>query len=124
MATFELETTYLGIDANRITPLAGGPDFWKTVDRNAAAGGLLVTASAATAGSRHWEMHPNGDEALILLDGDARIVFERPAGLEPHEMSPGDTLIVPQGTWHRAETRSGYRMLYMTFGSGTLHRPL
>ena len=124
MATFDLEATYLGIDANRITPLPGGPEFWKTVDRNAAAGGLLVTATTASGNSRHWEMHPNGDEALVLLEGEARIVFERPAGDEVHAMAPGTTLIVPQGTWHRAETQRGYRMLYMTFGIGTQHKPL
>jgi mannose-6-phosphate isomerase-like protein (cupin superfamily) len=124
MATFDLEKTYLGIDANRITALPGGPEFWKTVDRNAAAGGMLVTASTAGGNSRHWEMHPNGDEALVLLEGEARVVFERSAGDEVHDMAPGATLIVPQGTWHRAETRRGYRMLYMTFGSGTQHKPL
>jgi mannose-6-phosphate isomerase-like protein (cupin superfamily) len=124
MATFDLETTYLGIDANRITPMPGGPEFWKTVDRNAAAGGMLVTASAGTANSRHWEMHPNGDEALVLLEGKVRMIFERSGGDEAHDMAPGATLIVPQGTWHRAETQRGYRMLYMTFGSGTQHRPL
>src|SRR5215469_3928286 len=99
MATFDLENTYLGIDANRITPLAGGPEFWKTVDRNSAASGMLVTVSAAKGSSRHWEMHPDGDEALVLLGGDARIVFERSARAETHDMSPGATLIVPQGTW-------------------------
>jgi mannose-6-phosphate isomerase-like protein (cupin superfamily) len=124
MATFDLESTYLGVEANRITPVPGGPEFWKTVGRNPAAGGMLVTASAGTANSRHWEMHPEGDEALVLLEGEVRMIFEAPSGAEAHDMAPGSTLVVPQGTWHRAETQSAYRMLYMTFGSGTRHKPL
>jgi len=38
MTTFELETTYLGLDgAGRVTPLPVGPDFWQTIGENAAA---------------------------------------------------------------------------------------
>ena len=54
-----------------------------------AAGGMLVTASSAKGDSHHWEMHPNGDEALVLLEGEARVVFERPTGDEVHALLEG-----------------------------------
>jgi hypothetical protein len=39
-------------------------------------------------------------------------------------MAPGTTLIVPAGTWHRAVDQHGARMLFMTYGEGTQHKPV
>ena len=68
-------------------------------------------------------MHPRGDEVLVLLEGAARMVFERAGGDEVFDMAPGATLVVPQGTWHRAVGQRGLRMLFLTYGAGTQHRP-
>ena len=123
---FDLETTYLGLNgAGGVTELPVGPDFWTTVADNPAVGGTLVTVSAAEGDWPHWEMHPKGDEVLVLLEGALGIIFERPGGrAERHDLAPGATLIVPAGVWHRAVDQQGVRMLFITFGAGTTHRPV
>jgi mannose-6-phosphate isomerase-like protein (cupin superfamily) len=125
MTTFDLETTYLGLDGlGRVTPLPVGPEFWKTIGENPTAGGTLVTVSAGEGDWKHWEMHPSGDEVLVLLQGHVRMVFEKPDGEQTFDLSPGATLIVPAGTWHRAQDQKNVRMLFVTYGKGTSHKPV
>ena len=123
MTTFDLETTYLGLDGlGRVTPLPVGPEFWKTIGDNPAAGGTLVTVSAGEGDWNQWEMHPSGDEVLVLLQGHLRMVFQKSDGEQTFELSPGATLIVPAGTWHRAQNQKDVRMLFITYGEGTRHK--
>lgn len=123
MTTFDLETTYLGLDGlGRVTPLSVGPEFWKTIGDNPAAGGTLVTVSAGEGDWNQWEMHPGGDEVLVLLQGHLRMVFEKSDGEETFDLSPGATLVVPAGTWHRAQDQRDVRMLFITYGEGTRHK--
>ncbi len=125
MTTFDLEKTYLGLDGSgRVTPMPGGPAFWQNIDKNPNAGGTLVTVGTAEGDWTHWEMHPRGDEVLIVLEGQVRMIFERPGGEESFDLSPGATLVVPAGTWHRAVGQKQLRMLFMTYGEGTSHKPL
>lgn len=125
MTTFDLENTYLGLDGKgRVTPMAGGPEFWRNIDKNPNAGGTLITVGTGEGDWKHWEMHPGGDEVLIVLEGEVRMIFERPDGEESFDLSPGATLIVPAGTWHRAVAQKQLRMLFMTYGEGTQHKPV
>ena len=124
MPTFDLEKTYLALDGHgRVTPMPVGPDFWQTVDSNPAAKGTIVTVNAAEGDWDHWEVHPNGDEVLVLLEGETQIVFERPDGEQTFDLKPGSTLIVPAGVWHRARGQKHVRMLFITYGAGTTHKP-
>jgi mannose-6-phosphate isomerase-like protein (cupin superfamily) len=71
-----------------------------------------------------WEMHPRGEEVVMLLSGSATMVVEidgseRRITLE----EPGSYVVLPRGTWHRAETREPTTMLFVTPGEGTEHRP-
>jgi mannose-6-phosphate isomerase-like protein (cupin superfamily) len=125
MARFDLESTYLALDgAGRVAQLAGGPAFWASVDEQPAAGGTLVIVSTGEGDWAHWEMHPKGDEVLVLLEGRARMLFEADGGEQVHDMAPGATLVVPAGTWHRAVEQRDMRMLFITHGEGTQHRPV
>jgi mannose-6-phosphate isomerase-like protein (cupin superfamily) len=125
LPTFDLESTYLALDgAGAVTALPVGPDFWRTIEDNPAARGALVTVSAAEGDWTQWEMHPAGDEVLVLLEGELQMVFQRAGGEESFDLAPGATLIVPKGTWHRARRQKGVRMLFMTWGAGTTHKPV
>jgi len=125
MTAFDLEKTYLGLDGKgRVTAMAGGPEFWRTVDKNPNAGGTLVTVSTGDGDWKHWEMHPRGDEVLIVLEGNGRMIFEQPDGEQTFDLAPGSTLIVPAGTWHRAVGQKQLRLLFMTYGEGTTHKPV
>ena len=122
---FDLEATYLALDgAGAVTSMEGGEAFWRNVATSAAAGGTLVTVSGGDGDWPHWEMHPAGDEVLVGLEGSARLVFEHPDGLTTlHDMAPGVTLVVPRGVWHRALGQQGLKVLFITYGAGTQHRP-
>ena len=122
---FGLETTYLALDgAGAVTPMEGGEAFWRNVEGSAAAGGTLVTVNGGEGDWPHWEMHPAGEEVLVVLEGTARILFEHPDGrTQTLEMTPGVTLTVPRGVWHRALGQRRLKTLFITYGAGTQHRP-
>jgi mannose-6-phosphate isomerase-like protein (cupin superfamily) len=125
VTTWDLETTYLGLDGRgKVTAMPGGATFWQTIDQNPAAGGTLVSLMGGEGDWASWEMHPEGDEVLVLLEGAATVVFERPDRDELHPMRPGSTLVIPAGAWHRAVRQSGAKMLFITYGPGTTHRPV
>lgn len=124
MPRFDLETTYLSLGgAGEVRSLPVGPQFWTTIDDNP---DLLANLMAVFSGEGDWdhrEMHPEGDEVLVLLEGEMRMVFDRPEGLEVLFMSPGTTVVVPAGVWHRGLDQRGAKLLAITYGAGTEHRP-
>ncbi|MBY0416816.1 MAG: cupin domain-containing protein [Pararheinheimera sp.] len=72
-----------------------------------------------------WEMHPEGDETVILLSGQVTFVLQQEAGevlvlLE----QPGDFVVVPKNIWHTARTEIKTKLLFVTPGEGTQHKPL
>lgn len=122
---FRLDSTYLAMDGKgALTELPVGPDFWQTIDRNPAARGTLVTMGESEGDWPHWEMHPKGDELVMLLDGAATMIFERHAGDEHIPLMAGEAIVVPRGVWHRALVQRKSRMLFATFGEGTQHKPV
>ncbi|RAK51053.1 hypothetical protein [Phenylobacterium deserti] len=69
MPTFDLETTYLSLDGQgRVAVHPVDPGFWETMDGNPAILTNLVGVYAGGADWPHWEMHPEGDEILVLLE--------------------------------------------------------
>lgn len=125
VAAFELESTYLGLDGKGgVRKLAVEADFWQTIDKNPAARGTLVTAGESKGDWEHWEMHPKGDEVVYLLKGEVTLIFERKDGDERVRLAPGQAVVVPAGVWHRALVPKASRLLFMTFGEGTRHKPL
>ena len=99
------------------------PEFWSTIAaRDDLAEGRLVAVFACAADWGHWEMHPNGEEVLVLLSGKITMIFEE-GGLERDvELQPGRACIVPRGTWHRAIVAVAGQLLAITYGRGTEHR--
>ena len=121
---FDLETTYLALDGGgAVTQMQGGEAFWRNVESGAAAGATLVTVNSGEGDWPHWEMHPVGEEVLVVLEGAARLLFEHPDGqTQARDLSPGATVVVPRGVWHRAMDQRGLKMLFITYGAGTQHR--
>jgi len=124
MSTFDLESTYLALDRDGgVTELPVGPDFWSKVQQSAAAGGAMVAVYPMKADWPHWEMHPRGDEVLVLLDGRLELILDEPGGERRVRFGPGQTVVIPAGVWHRALVPEPGRLLGITFGDGTEHRP-
>lgn len=124
MPAFDLETTYLSLDGQgRVArhPVAG---FWESVDGNPEILGTLVGGYVSTEDWPHWEMHPAGEEVLVLTEGRMTLILDEPGGERRVEMTPGSTCVVPRGVWHRALVAEASRFIGITYGAGTAHRPL
>jgi mannose-6-phosphate isomerase-like protein (cupin superfamily) len=126
MTAFDLEQTYLFVDgAGGLTAQAVGPTFWAEIADNPLAGATMISAGAGAGDWPQWEMHPAGAEVLVILEGAPRIWLEHPDGrLETVAARPGATVVVPRGAWHRVECEQPHKILYVTYGSGTTHRPV
>jgi len=124
MADMDLERTYLSLDGAGVVRSHPVEGFWETVDSNADLLGTLVAAYVSTEDWPNWEMHPQGEEVLVLLEGRMTMILDEPGGERRVEMAPGATCIVPRGVYHRALVPQTSRFLGITYGAGTTHRPV
>lgn len=122
---FDLERTYVhladGPDAKAV-PVT--PDFWQTIGtRSDLAGGRLVSASRFSEDWPHWEVHPAGEELVMLVSGALDLVLEDASGArETIALRGRGALLIPRGTWHWARVREPSEMWFVTYGAGTQHR--
>ena len=122
---FDLISTYAQLrDDGSALVTDGGDAFWSTLaGRPELHGGRLLGATAQTKDWSHWEMHPAGDEILILMSGAFGLQIERADGtIETIEMRAGSTCVVPRGLWHRGLAREPGQLVFITPGAGTQHR--
>lgn len=108
-----------------IDTFAGGDQFWSQSAEalDAIAQNWLISEYDFDADWPNWEMHPNGDEVVYLLSGDADLILEMDGVVQKFELRGRGTVIVPAGTWHTAKIISPARMLAITRGAGTESRP-
>lgn len=130
-----LQETFLHLDgAGEAMPVPLTPSFWQEltsgaqrspgVARIAEEDGWLVAEFAVTDDISHWEMHPRGDEILVMLAGAIEVVTEQPDGTtRTVALRTGAACLVPRGTWHRLFPRTPGSLLAITYGKGTQHRP-
>ena len=124
---YELASTCLRLRNAGVEPLQVNDDFWPRL----MSGQLgtfhhefLVTTFGYDKDWPNWEMHPNGDEVVLLLDGRTTMVFEIDGRERQIELATsGSYVVVPRGTWHTSRTATPCRMLFITAGEGTQHRP-
>uniref|UniRef100_A0A0G4I220 Cupin 2 conserved barrel domain-containing protein n=1 Tax=Chromera velia CCMP2878 TaxID=1169474 RepID=A0A0G4I220_9ALVE len=88
--------------------------------------GFLVIEMTVTPDSgKQFELHPNGDELLMLIEGSADIVLEFESGTKVCSLRRvGDVCRIPRGTWHTQRLPEGVekaRIVGMTAGRGTQH---
>ena len=121
---FDLATSYLvladGPDAKRIEV---GPDFWETIDERTDLAGRLVAIFPYDADWTSWEVHPDGDEIVVLLSGAVDLVLDLPGGQRTVELRDRGAAVVPRGVWHTANVLAPSEALHITRGEGTTHRP-
>jgi mannose-6-phosphate isomerase-like protein (cupin superfamily) len=133
--TIDLFKNYLLLEPDgEAVSLPGGGEFWRQLMSGdpADAGirrlmdskhGRLFSALDMDRDWTNWEMHPAGDEVLVMLQGSVTFRFEEAAGAREIELSAGHVLIVPRGVWHTARVRTPAKLLAITAGRGTEHRP-
>lgn len=126
---YNIASTYLRLrpDAT-VEPLAVDEQFWQRLIEGRLGrfhNEFMVSLLTFETDWTMWEMHPRGDEIVCLLSGAVAFVLEREDGTETIDLeTSGDFLVVPQGTWHTATVSEPARMLFITAGEDTQHRPI
>ena len=128
LCAHELTSTYVHLgEGGTSTALEVTASFWPDLMASKLAhlgpGRLVIQACFADDWS-NWEMHPNGDEVVLLLAGEVDLVLEQKGGHRTVELrSLGSFALIPRGIWHTANTDRASSMLFITAGEGTEHRP-
>jgi quercetin dioxygenase-like cupin family protein len=61
-----------------------------------------------------WERHPVGTEFVLCLSGAVVFHLQDGAGMHSAALATGESLLVPEGTWHSAEIATPTAMLFVT----------
>jgi len=127
---FVLADTPLHLAHGRLVPqprFTGEMDWYMAYDgRHGADGptGMLVTQHRFTADWDSWEMHPEGDEMVMCLDGAITLHQELVDGTRATvTLTAGQFAINPPGCWHTADVATSATCLFITCGTGTEGRP-
>lgn len=64
-------------------------------------GGVFV---AHWAGLGEWERHPNGDEIVMVLEGEAKVFLVENGEQTEQSIRAGQLIVVPENTWHRLQS--------------------
>jgi mannose-6-phosphate isomerase-like protein (cupin superfamily) len=124
-AAFKLAEHYLSLDGQgRVKHHDGGETFWSNMAAQDVLG-TLVSFGESESDWPHWEMHPQGDEVLFVVDGEITLILENPAGGDERvRMAAYDSFVIPAGAWHRALIHRPAKTLFITYGAGTRHKPV
>ncbi len=107
-----------------MNPLSAGPDVYQRLEQSYGdfKSHSLIAAHRFTEDWPTWEIHPKGDEMVILLSGSARFLLKTETGEQSHQLArAGEFLIVPRNTWHTAQIGEACSLLFVTPGEGTLN---
>lgn len=96
--------------------------YGAVVAGDGAEGRLVMIFQGGGAGT-HWERHPAGDEVVVCLSGRMTVTRELYGEHDPIELVAGEAVINPQGVWHIVDVHQPGRLLTITPGMGTEHRP-
>ena len=125
IATFPIHLG-LGSKANAEPAFDGVEWYDDYINRHAADGaeGRLVSQFTFDAPWQSWEMHPEGDEVVLCLEGEMTLIQELPdGGVQPVPLKKGQYAINPKGVWHTADTSTETTALFIGAAAGTIHRP-
>jgi hypothetical protein len=125
--TLTPDTTYVHLaDDGRATTTPGGEAFWGLPSEQLCAfdQGWLISEYAFTQDWPTWERHPQGDEFVYLLSGDVALLLALPDGDAVVRLAGRAAQLVPRGVWHTARVFAPSRLLFVTRGEGTEHRPV
>ena len=73
-------------------------------------GGVFVSHWA---GRGEWERHPNGDEIVMVIEGEAKVILVRDGEETEQSLSEGQLIVIPENTWHCIES-AGVKILTVT----------
>lgn len=100
------------------------PEFWPQIaERTDLHTGRLITAMATDGDWAVWEMHPQGDEVILVTQGVSRFHLDDGRETTEHTVTAPEYIVVPTGVWHTMDVVEPGRAVVITWGEGTEHRP-
>ena len=76
-----------------------------------------------TVGSSPWERHPNGDELLLVTDGELEIeVLQADGSAERAVIPEGGLFVVPRAHWHQLTAKQSVTVFYASPSDGAERR--
>lgn len=125
MQSHDATDTYVHLaEGADVTVIPVTDDFWSTIqERTELHTGRLVTATTVDTDWDIWEMHPNGDELIVVTEGRVRLHLDDGVTRSQVTVDAPDFVVMPAGTWHTADSLGRARLLIVTWGAGTEHRP-
>jgi hypothetical protein len=128
MSDLRTHPVHLGLGGSAVAqPAFTGMEWYEAYARRTAADGAdgrLVSLYEFDSDWDSWEMHPVGDELVACLEGTITLIQELADG-SFHSAALGacEYAINPAGTWHTADVASPAKVLFITAGQDTQHRP-
>jgi mannose-6-phosphate isomerase-like protein (cupin superfamily) len=71
-----------------------------------------------------WEMHPEGDELLVLASGSLTAECRDASGTANAALRPRSAIVIPAGTWHRLVVHEASTLIAITPRHGTIHKEM
>jgi mannose-6-phosphate isomerase-like protein (cupin superfamily) len=66
-------------------------------------------------GSSPWERHNNGDELLLVTDGEVQIeILDLDGSSRVELLREGNLFVVPRGLWHQLTASAHVNILYIS----------
>ncbi|MBX3213990.1 MAG: cupin domain-containing protein [Labilithrix sp.] len=85
--------------------------------------GRLVSVAESAEDWPVWEVHPAGDEVVIVLKGRAELIQDFDGTHRTVVLGPNDAVVNPAGIPHTANVIEPFTALYITPCPGTTHLP-
>jgi quercetin dioxygenase-like cupin family protein len=85
--------------------------------------GRLVMISSSNESWTFWERHPAGDELVVVISGRMTLFQDIDSTDRRIALGPGEAAINPRGVWHTTDVHEPGKVLFVTPGRGTEHRP-
>lgn len=123
--SLRLSETYLELrDDGAVCRIDLTPEFWPDLMAGRRhVDGRMIMSFELSEDMTHWELHPAGDEILLVLSGRMTVIVEGSPD-ECFELSAGQAFVVPRGRWHRLNVCEPGEVVFITPGEGTEHKPL
>jgi hypothetical protein len=117
----------LGATAKSEPEFLGTTDWYSALSERRASDGVegrLISMHTFSEPWTMWEMHPNGHEVVLCIDGSITLHQEGTNGeTATVNLGPGEYAINAPGVWHTADVGAKATVLFVTAGLGTEHRP-
>lgn len=66
-------------------------------------------------GASPWERHTNGDELLLVMDGQVQVeILDDERGPSIEVLGEGALFVVPRGKWHQLTASDNVNILYIS----------